>query len=151
MREPSWRQEGQEPDYRFSLANERTFLAWVRTALALLAGGVLLDQFSTKLQPRAVVLALAIALCILAAVLCGLAYTRWRANEIAMRHNNSSHAPQARDPGLQGERTALSWSRTAWAVVANGLLALRSGGTSQHTAISVLALALLVAAGAVFG
>jgi putative membrane protein len=29
-----------DPDYRFSLANERTFLAWVRTALALLAGGV---------------------------------------------------------------------------------------------------------------
>ena len=47
MREPSWRQEGQEPDYRFSLANERTFLARIRTALALLAGGALLDQFST--------------------------------------------------------------------------------------------------------
>ena len=29
-----------EPDYRFSLANERTFLAWTRTALALIAGGV---------------------------------------------------------------------------------------------------------------
>ena len=44
MRGPSWRRDGQEPDYRFSLANERTFLAWIRTALALLAGGVLLDQ-----------------------------------------------------------------------------------------------------------
>ena len=86
MREPAWRRQGQEPDYRFSLANERTFLAWIRTALALLAGGVLLDQFSTKLQPHAVVLMLAIALCVLAAVLCGLAYWRWRANEIAMRH-----------------------------------------------------------------
>jgi putative membrane protein len=29
-----------EMDYRFSLANERTFLAWIRTALALVAGGV---------------------------------------------------------------------------------------------------------------
>jgi putative membrane protein len=29
-----------DPDYRFSLANERTFLAWIRTALALVAGGV---------------------------------------------------------------------------------------------------------------
>jgi putative membrane protein len=27
-------------DYRFSLANERTFLSWIRTALALLAGGI---------------------------------------------------------------------------------------------------------------
>lgn len=29
---------GSEPDPRFSLANERTFLAWIRTTLALLAG-----------------------------------------------------------------------------------------------------------------
>src|SRR5213596_2291418 len=86
MREPAWRREGKEPDYRFSLANERTFLAWIRTALALLAGGVLLDQFSTKLSPPAVVVMLAVVLCVLAAVLCALAYVRWRANEIAMRH-----------------------------------------------------------------
>ena len=85
MREPAWRREGEEPDYRFSLANERTFLAWIRTALALLAGGVLLDQFSTKLSPPIVVVALAVALCALAAILCVLAYVRWRANEIAMR------------------------------------------------------------------
>ena len=35
--------EGEEPDYRFSLANERTFLAWLRTTLALLAAGVAVD------------------------------------------------------------------------------------------------------------
>jgi putative membrane protein len=41
---PSWvYRDGAEPDPRFSLANERTFLAWVRTALALLAGGVGLE------------------------------------------------------------------------------------------------------------
>jgi putative membrane protein len=33
-----------EPDYRFTLANERTFLAWIRTALALIAGGVAVVQ-----------------------------------------------------------------------------------------------------------
>jgi len=87
MREPRWRQEGEEPDYRFSLANERTFLAWIRTALALLAGGVLLEQFATRLGPHAVIVALAIVLAVLAAVLCGAAYARWRANEIAMRHS----------------------------------------------------------------
>jgi putative membrane protein len=86
MREPAWRQEGEEPDYRFSLANERTFLAWIRTALAVLAGGVLLDQFSTKLSPHLAVFLLATAMCVLAAVLCGLAYLRWRSSEIAMRH-----------------------------------------------------------------
>lgn len=86
MREPRWRQEGEEPDYRFLLANERTFLAWIRTALALLAGGILLDQFSTKLSPHIVVAYLAIALSVLATLLCAMAYARWRANEIAMRH-----------------------------------------------------------------
>ncbi|GAA2028954.1 hypothetical protein GCM10009819_10850 [Agromyces tropicus] len=87
MREPSWRREGADPDYRFTLANERTFLAWIRTALALLAGGVLLHQFATELEPRVVVLVLAIVLAIAAAVLSVGAYTRWRANEIAMRRN----------------------------------------------------------------
>jgi uncharacterized membrane protein YidH (DUF202 family) len=49
MREPQWRQEGEEPDYRFSLANERTFLAWISTALALLVGA---DVKSTKSASR---------------------------------------------------------------------------------------------------
>jgi len=85
MRHPRWRQQGAEPDYRFSLANERTFLAWIRTGLALLAGGVLLHQFSTQLTPHIVVLALAVLLGALSALLSLLAYFRWRANEIAMR------------------------------------------------------------------
>lgn len=85
MREPHWQRQGKEPDYRFSLANERTFLAWIRTALALLAGGVLLEQFSTTLGPRLTVVMLAIALSVLAAALALLAYGRWRGNEIAMR------------------------------------------------------------------
>ena len=37
------------PDYRFSLANERTLLAWLRTALALVAGGVAMTQFVPEL------------------------------------------------------------------------------------------------------
>ncbi|BDZ55834.1 hypothetical protein GCM10025870_29070 [Agromyces marinus] len=89
MREPSWRREGTDPDYRFTLANERTFLAWIRTALALLAGGVLLDQFAIGLEPRIVVLILAIVLAVSAAVLSIGAYTRWRANEVAMRHGGA--------------------------------------------------------------
>lgn len=95
FREPAWRQEGEEPDYRFSLANERTFLAWIRTALAVLAGGVLLDQFSTKLSPHAAVFMLATAMCLLAAVLCALAYLRWRGSEIAMRHGRRLPATAA--------------------------------------------------------
>ena len=42
-RQPRWVYDaGEDPDPRFTLANERTFLAWVRTALAMFAGGVAL-------------------------------------------------------------------------------------------------------------
>ncbi|MCJ0764676.1 DUF202 domain-containing protein [Variovorax sp. CYS-02] len=87
-REPEWRTTGEEPDYRFTLANERTFLAWIRTALAVLAAGVLLDQFSTKLRPHLLVVLVASALCLLAAMLSVMAYRRWQHNEIAMRHKS---------------------------------------------------------------
>lgn len=95
MRTPSWRLSGREPDYRFSLANERTFLAWIRTALSLLAGGVLLEQFATKLEPRIVVIGLAIGLAVLSSILCAVAYLRWKANEIAMRHDRPLPNPIA--------------------------------------------------------
>lgn len=88
-RSPAWRQVGEEPDYRFTLANERTFLAWIRTALALLAAGVLLDQFSTKLQPHFVIVSVAAVMCILSAVMCWVAYQRWAVNEQAMRHRRA--------------------------------------------------------------
>jgi len=86
MVEPKWRSEGEDPDYRFSLANERTFLAWIRTALAILAGGVVLEQFSTEFGPHWVVVTLAIVLAVLSAALAVIAYLRWRGNEIAMRN-----------------------------------------------------------------
>jgi uncharacterized membrane protein YidH (DUF202 family) len=42
--------EEREPDARFTYANERTFLAWNRTALALIATGVAATQLLPKLQ-----------------------------------------------------------------------------------------------------
>jgi putative membrane protein len=38
-----------EPDYRFSLANERTLLAWVRTSLALDVAGLGVIRFAPPL------------------------------------------------------------------------------------------------------
>jgi putative membrane protein len=42
---------GAEPDARFTLANERTFLAWIRTALALIAAGVAIELLGADPQP----------------------------------------------------------------------------------------------------
>ena len=85
-KEPKWRHEGGDPDYRFSLANERTFLAWMRTALAILAAGVLLDQFSVKLGSQVFVVLVSAGLCLVAAILSVLSYIKWRDYEVAMRH-----------------------------------------------------------------
>ncbi len=101
MPEPAWRHEGIEPDYRFTLANERTFLAWIRTALALLAGGVLLHQFATELGPRLAVTVLSVGLGVVAAVLSAVSYTRWRGNEIAIRQGRPA-AVQLDPPGARG-------------------------------------------------
>ncbi|MFE9397836.1 YidH family protein [Streptomyces flavidovirens] len=81
------REEGETPDYRFSLANERTFLAWIRTALALIGGGFAVDQFLPHLAwgVRA-----GMALGLLAAgVLCALrAVNHWVRCERAMRRGD---------------------------------------------------------------
>lgn len=82
---PSWQGEGKTPDYRFSLANERTFLAWIRTALAFLAGAVGLDQLAPEFASPPVRVALTLLLSIGAAILSIMAYRRWVNNERAMR------------------------------------------------------------------
>ncbi|MEP9354637.1 DUF202 domain-containing protein [Xanthobacter sp. KR7-65] len=82
-----WWQHGARPDYRFSLANERTFLAWIRTALALIAGAVGIDQFASHLGPLPLRLALALVLFVAGGLLGGMAYPRWARAEQAMRHD----------------------------------------------------------------
>jgi putative membrane protein len=82
---PGWVYDGgSEPDVRFTFANERTFLAWTRTALAFLAAGVALDSLNLPLsQPVQRVLA-EVALTL--GLLCALAaWWRWARAERAMR------------------------------------------------------------------
>jgi putative membrane protein len=89
---------GQEPDYRFMLANERTFLAWIRTALALLAGGVAIAQL---LPPFTVPWArdgLATLLITAGAALAVASVRRWQRIQQAMRADEDmppTHLPAA--------------------------------------------------------
>ncbi|MEV6014023.1 MULTISPECIES: DUF202 domain-containing protein [unclassified Streptomyces] len=91
------RHEGSTPDYRFSLANERTFLAWLRTALALIGGGFAVDQFLPDLR-WAWRAGLALAL-LGSGVLCALrAVNHWVRCERAMRRGED--LPVSRFPAL---------------------------------------------------
>ncbi|MEU7645532.1 YidH family protein [Streptomyces huasconensis] len=91
------REEGDTPDYRFSLANERTFLAWLRTALALIGGGFAVDQFLPDLRWG---WRIGLALALLAAgVLCSLrAVNHWVRCERAMRRGED--LPVGRFPSV---------------------------------------------------
>lgn len=73
------------PDYRFTLANERTFLAWLRTGLAVVAGGVAVASYTPDLGVPWAGRAVAIALVLtgLGTALAG--YRRWRSNEQAIK------------------------------------------------------------------
>lgn len=82
-----WRKTGQAPDYRFTLANERTFLAWIRTALAFLAAAIGIDQLAINIAPEIYRESLALLLSLFSALLAFYAYKRWSHNEKAMRLN----------------------------------------------------------------
>lgn len=83
---------GQEPDPRFSLANERTFLSWIRTSLALIAAGVALEalQLPIRADLRACSAGIFIVLGVAAPV---HAWISWMRNEAALRENRPLPAP----------------------------------------------------------
>ena len=84
--------QGEEPDVRFTLANERTFLAWIRTALALLAAGVALDVFDVGLGGDTQTL-VTVALVVLGLVCAVAAWFRWARAERALRRGEPLPAP----------------------------------------------------------
>jgi len=78
--------EGTEPDPRFTFANERTFLAWSRTALALVVAGLgvvqLLPPFPGVPWGRHI---LGVPLIVFGAVVAVVAYGEWVRCQRAMR------------------------------------------------------------------
>jgi putative membrane protein len=84
---PADQPEEQEPDYRFTLANERTFLAWIRTALALIAGGVAVVQLVPAFSVPGVRHGLGVLLTSAGGVLAVLAVRRWQRVQTAIRRD----------------------------------------------------------------
>ncbi|MCK0090035.1 DUF202 domain-containing protein [Rhodococcus sp. HNM0563] len=84
-RRPRVLREGTEPDPRFTLANERTFLAWIRTALGLIAAAVALETFAGDVIEPVVRTALSCVLLGFAVVFVVIAVLRWITVEKAMR------------------------------------------------------------------
>ncbi|GGC79743.1 hypothetical protein GCM10011512_02960 [Tersicoccus solisilvae] len=84
---------GTEPDPRFTLANERTFLAWIRTSLALLAGGIAIEAFAVEVFEAPFRKAVAIILIVLGMLVSGGAFTRWVRVERAMREKRPLPLP----------------------------------------------------------
>lgn len=79
------RQVGSTPDYRFSLANERTFLAWLRTGLALIAGGLGVAQFLPPLRTAHLREVIAVSLLLLGGAVAIRALDHWARTERAIR------------------------------------------------------------------
>ncbi|MBY0441494.1 MAG: YidH family protein [Mycobacteriaceae bacterium] len=83
-----------EPDYRFTLANERTFLAWQRTSLGLLAAAVAVVQIIPELYIHGARHLFGVLLALLAILTSGMGLVRWERTDRAMRRGQ----PMPRHP-----------------------------------------------------
>jgi putative membrane protein len=88
-KDPSGAGQGTEPDARYTFANERTFLAWSRTALALVVAGLgivqLLPPFPHVPWGRHLI---GVPLIALGAVVAGAGYAEWTRNQRALRRGD---------------------------------------------------------------
>jgi putative membrane protein len=111
------RESGTTPDYRFSLANERTFLAWIRTGLALIAGGLAVAQFLSPLRVSYLKETLAIVPIAVGAFCALRAVDHWIRCEVAMRNNRP--LPASRFPAVLALVVALSAAMALVYVIAD--------------------------------
>lgn len=116
-RERRLEQIGSDPDPRFTFANERTFLAWNRTALALIVAGLaitqLLPPFPGVPLGRHLI---GVPLIALGAILAIAGYLEWRRNQWALRH--AQPLPPSPLPRI------LAASIAVMAIIAGALVAL---------------------------
>jgi putative membrane protein len=86
---------GTEPDPRFSMANERTALAWVRTGLAFIAGGIALTSVSAVTDLPGFLKVVAMLSCAIGGFTALNALVSWQRNERALRLGEPLPAPTA--------------------------------------------------------
>jgi putative membrane protein len=86
---------GEDPDPQVSLANERTALSWMRTALALVAAGVALATLVSFGEQPTLLLVIASVSSVAGAVLASWALVHWRAAERALRLGQPVPKPSA--------------------------------------------------------
>lgn len=87
--------EDEEPDPRWSLANERTLLAYNRTALALLVAGIAVSGSRTVVDAPISLAVLGLPLMVLSAVISGISSRRFFAVQRAMRRGEPLPMPSA--------------------------------------------------------
>jgi len=98
---------GTEPDARFTLANERTFLAWSRTALALVSAGLaivqLLPPFPGVPWGRQII---GTPLILLGSAVAVISYLEWAGNQRALRRGEPMI--RSRLPGILAVTIAIT-------------------------------------------
>jgi putative membrane protein len=77
------------PDVRFSFANERTFLAWIRTALGLVTAGLAVTQLLPPFDLPGGRRLIGLPLIALGVVVALFSFRNWRGNEHAIRHDQA--------------------------------------------------------------
>lgn len=85
--------DGLDPDPRFTLANERTFLSWIRTSLAFLAGGIALEGLAADFLPAPYRTVVAVLLTGIGAMISFGAAIRWIRVERRMRTQHALPIP----------------------------------------------------------
>lgn len=75
---------GREPDPLYTLANERTYLSWLRLGVTLLAGAVAVDRLFLE-HPWFASEVIALGLVVVAFAVCGVGVRRWWVTERALR------------------------------------------------------------------
>ena len=89
-------ERAEELDPRLHYANERTFLAWIRTALALVTAGLVVTQLLPAFRITGGRRMVGLPLIILGTFLAVACFRQWDRNELAMRQRRPlprSHLP----------------------------------------------------------